>query len=284
MSMHAPCRPKGEGSPIGRLQTVTDALRKTGRPGLAAFFSAGDPCHDSCLSLLQRLPAAGADVIELGMPFSDPLADGPVLQRANARALRAGQTLRRTLSLVEAFRQDDAATPLVLMGYLNPILRHGVAAFMADAARAGVDGLILVDLPPEHAEAIDSHASAHGIAMIRMSAPTTPDARLDDITQRASGFIYHIMLAGTTGATLPSEDAIVDSVQRIRARTQLPVVAGFGVRTPEQAVAVGRHADLVAVGSRLVEELEHNGIDAALHQVRLLSQALRASRPRTLLV
>ncbi|VFR19116.1 Tryptophan synthase alpha chain [plant metagenome] len=259
-----------------RLQTVTDALRGAGRSGLAAYFTAGDPCHDSCLSLLQRLPAAGADVIELGIPFSDPLADGPVLQRANARALRGGQTLRRTLALVRAFRQGDDATPLVLMGYLNPVLRHGVPEFLAEAARAGVDGLILVDLPTEHAETIDAHARKHGIAMIRMSAPTTPDTRLDAIARQASGFIYHIMLAGTTGAALPPEAAIVESLQRIRARTLLPVVAGFGVRTPAQAQAVGRHADLVAVGSRLVEELEHNGVEAALHQVRLLSQALRA--------
>lgn len=263
---------------MNRLQTVTHALREAGRPGLAAYFTAGDPCPDSCLSLLQRLPAAGADVIELGMPFSDPLADGPVVQRANARALRAGQTLRRTLALVAAFRAGDTDTPIVLMGYLNPVLRHGVPEFLADAARAGVDGLILVDLPAEHAQAIDQQASAHGIAMIRMSAPTTPADRLDTIAQRASGFIYHIMLAGTTGAALPSDTDIAASLQRVRACTRLPVVAGFGVRTAAQAIAVGRHADLVAVGSRLVEELEHNGIEAALQQVRVLSQALRTSR------
>lgn len=260
-----------------RLEDALAALRAAGKTGLAAYFTAGDPSYDACLSLLRRLPAAGADVIELGMPFSDPVADGPVLQSANERAIRAGQTMRRTFDLVQAFRQQDQQTPIVLMGYLNPLLRYGVADFMADAARAGADGLIMVDLPPDHAEEIGRLADAHGIAVIRMTAPTTSAARLDAVLRGASGFVYHVMLAGTTGGALPSDEAIAGSLQRVRTRTQLPIAAGFGVRSAEQANAVGRHADLVAVGTRLVEALAAGGIEAALNEVRRLSAGIRAA-------
>ncbi|CAB3642178.1 tryptophan synthase subunit alpha [Achromobacter marplatensis] len=262
---------------MSRLENTLATLRTAGRAGLAAYFTAGDPCYDDCLSLLKRLPAAGADVIELGMPFSDPVADGPVLQLANDRALRAGQTMRRTLDLVQTFREQDPQTPIVLMGYLNPLLRYDVAAFMADAARAGVDGLIIVDLSPDHAGEIGRQARVQGIDIIRMTAPTTPAARLDAVLRGASGFVYHVMLAGTTGGALPSDEAIADALLRVRARTQLPIAAGFGVRSAEQARAVGRHADLVAVGTRLVEVLATDGIDAAVDEVRLLSGALRAA-------
>lgn len=263
---------------MNRLERTLAGLRAAGRPGLAAYFTAGDPSYDDCLALLQGLPAAGADVIELGMPFSDPIADGPVLQRANARALKAGQTLRRTLDLVAAFREEDAETPVVLMGYLNPLIRYEAASFMADAAWAGVDGLIVVDLSPEHAAGIERLARRHGIAIIRMTAPTTPDARLEQVLAGASGFVYHVMLAGTTGAALPADDAIAHALARVRARTPLPIAAGFGVRTPEQARAVGRHADLVAVGTRLVETLAAGGVGAALAEVRLLADAAREAR------
>lgn len=261
---------------MSRLDSATAALRAAGRAGLAAYFTAGDPSYDECLDLLKRLPAAGADVIELGMPFSDPVADGPVLQMANGRAIRAGQTMRRTFGLVAAFRELDQKTPVVLMGYLNPLLRYGVAAFMADAARAGVDGLIIVDLSPDHACEIGRLARGQGIDIIRMTAPTISDARLEAVLRGASGFVYHIMLAGTTGAALPSDGAIASSLQRVRARTQLPIAAGFGVRSAEQARAVSRHADLVAVGTRLVEVLADAGTEAALEEVRRLSRGIRA--------
>ncbi|WP_241073631.1 tryptophan synthase subunit alpha, partial [Achromobacter insuavis] len=230
---------------MSRIEQTLAALRAAGRPGLAAYFTAGDPSYDACLALLRGLPAAGADVIELGMPFSDPIADGPVLQLANARALKAGQTLRRTLDLVAAFREEDEKTPVVLMGYLNPLLRYEAASFMADAAWAGVDGLIVVDLSPEHAASLERLARRHGIALIKMTAPTTTQERLDRVLEGASGFVYHVMLAGTTGAALPSDAMIAAALERIRARTRLPIAAGFGVRTAAQLKAVGRHADLV---------------------------------------
>ncbi|AKP89995.1 tryptophan synthase subunit alpha [Achromobacter ruhlandii] len=263
---------------MNRLERTLADLRAAGRAGLAAYFTAGDPSYDDCLALLRGLPAAGADVIELGMPFSDPIADGPVLQRANARALKAGQTQRRTLELVAAFREEDERTPVVLMGYLNPLMRYEAASFMADAAWAGVDGLIVVDLSPEHAAGIERLARRHGIAIIRMTAPTTPDERLERVLAGASGFVYHVMLAGTTGAALPADDAIARALARVRACTPLPIAAGFGVRTAEQARAVGRHADLVAVGTRLVETLAAGGIGAALAEVRLLASAARQAR------
>lgn len=261
---------------MNRIEQTLAALRAAGRPGLAAYFTAGDPSYDACLALLRGLPAAGADVIELGMPFSDPIADGPVLQLANARALKAGQTLRRTLDLVAALREEDEKTPVVLMGYLNPLLRYEAASFMADAAWAGVDGLIVVDLSPEHAASIERLARRHGIALIKMTAPTTTQERLDRVLEGASGFVYHVMLAGTTGAALPSDAMIAEALERVRARTRLPIAAGFGVRTAAQLKAVGRHADLVAVGTRLVEVLAAGGVGAALDEVRVLGEAARA--------
>ncbi|MBR8654690.1 tryptophan synthase subunit alpha [Achromobacter sp. Marseille-Q0513] len=260
---------------MNRLDHTLSALRRAGRSGLAAYFAAGDPDPEASLALLRGLPAAGADVIELGMPFSDPVADGPILQQANARALAGGQTLKRTLALVRALRETESRTPVVLMGYLNPILRHGVAAFARDAGEAGVDGLILVDLPLEHAGEIDRQLREHGMHLIRMSAPTSEDARLADTLRDAGGFVYHIMLAGTTGAELPDEDRIAQALAKVRAHTGLPVAAGFGVRTPAQARVVGRHADLVAVGTRLAEVLAERGVSGALEEVRLLAGALR---------
>jgi tryptophan synthase alpha chain len=258
-----------------RLDPTLHALRLSGRSGLVAYFAAGDPDPATSLELLRGLPAAGADVIELGMPFSDPVADGPVLQRANARALAGGQTLKRTLALVRGFRETDAKTPVVLMGYLNPILRYGVAAFLADAAAAGADGMILIDLPIEHAGEIGAQARAHGLHLIRMSAPTSGDARLAQALRGAGGFVYHVMLAGTTGAALPDERRIAQDLERVRAHTRLPVAAGFGVPSPEEARLVGRHADLVAVGSRLAEALAERGVAGALGEVRALAAALR---------
>ncbi len=261
-----------------RLAHRLHTLREADRAGLAAYFTAGDPGYEDSLRLLRGLPQAGADVIELGMPFSDPIADGPVLQLANERARRAGQTLARTLELVADFRQQDNATPVVLMGYLNPLLRYGVPRYLADAARAGVDGFILVDLAPEHASEIGQQAQQFGLDLIRMTASTTPAARLDLILAQASGFIYHVMLAGTTGAALPENTDIAAALQTIRNHSPLPIAAGFGVRTPEQAAQVGRHADLVAVGTRLVEVLQAEGVAGALAETARLAAALRAGR------
>lgn len=258
-----------------RLDRTLAALRQSGRSGLVTYFAAGDPDPAACLELLRGLGAAGADVIELGMPFSDPVADGPVLQQANVRALAGGQTLRRTLALVRDFREADAHTPVVLMGYLNPILRRGVDGFIEDAAAAGVDGLIIIDLPLEHADEIGGTARAHGLHLIRMSAPTSENARLAGLLRDASGFVYHIMLAGTTGADLPDERRIAQDLERLRSHTRLPVAAGFGVRSPDEARLVARHADLVVVGSRLAQVLAEQGVAGALDEVRGLAAALR---------
>lgn len=258
-----------------RLDHTLSALRQSGRSGLVTYFAAGDPDPGACLELLRGLRAAGADLIELGMPFSDPVADGPVLQQANARALAGGQTLKRTLALVREFRETDADTPLVLMGYLNPILRQGVPAFIADAAAAGVDGLIIIDLPLEHADELGQEARAQGLHLIRMSAPTSEDARLASLLADASGFVYHIMLAGTTGADLPDERRIARDLERLRSHTCLPVAAGFGVRSPDEARLVARHADLVVVGSRLAQVLAEQGVAGALDEVRGLAAVLR---------
>jgi len=258
-----------------RLDQTLSALRQSGRSGLVTYFAAGDPDPGACLELLRGLRAAGADVIELGMPFSDPVADGPVLQQANVRALAGGQTLKRTLALAREFRDTDAQTPVVLMGYLNPILRHGVDIFIQDAATAGVDGLIIIDLPVEHADDIGQEARARGLHLIRMSAPTSEDARLAGLLRDASGFVYHIMLAGTTGADLPDERRIAQDLDRLRSHTRLPVAAGFGVRSPDEARLVARHADLVVVGSRLAQVLAEQGVAGALDEVRGLAAALR---------
>jgi tryptophan synthase alpha chain len=259
---------------MNRLDKTLAALGQSNRSGLVAYFTAGDPTPEATLDLLRGLSGAGADVIELGMPFSDPVADGPIIQRANTRALQAGQTMEKTLSLVGAFRQHDARTPLVLMGYLNPILRYAIAPFMADASAAGVDGLIVLDLPPEHAGEMARAAQRNNIHLIRMTAPTTDDERLSRSLRTASGFVYHVMLAGTTGSALPTGSEISKALAGVRAQTGLPIAAGFGIRSPEQARLVARHADLVVVGSRLVEVLEQDGIDAALKEVGALARAL----------
>ena len=235
------------------------ALRAAGRAGLVTFVTAGDPDHATSLALLKGLPAAGADVIELGMPFTDPMADGPAIQASSLRALRAGASLRRTLDLVRAFREDDDETPIVLMGYYNPIFVYGVEPFLVDAVAAGVDGLIVVDLPPEEDDELCLPALAAGLAFIRLATPTTDDGRLPAVLTNTSGFVYYVSITGITGAGAPEPDRVENAVARVRRHTELPIAVGFGVKTPEQAAAIARFADAVVVGSALVNRAGRAG-------------------------
>jgi tryptophan synthase alpha chain len=229
------------------------ALMKDGRAALVTFTMAGDPNHDCALAILRALPQAGADVIELGMPFTDPMADGPAIQAAGLRALKAGQTMKRTLALVREFRSEDAVTPLVLMGYYNPIYVYGVERFLADAKTAGVDGLIVVDLPPEEDAELCLPALQAGLNFIRLATPTTDDKRLPAVLTNTSGFVYYVSVTGITGAAAPDAGKVAEAVKRIKRHTELPVCVGFGVRSPEQARAIAQAADGVVVGSALVE-------------------------------
>jgi tryptophan synthase alpha chain len=229
------------------------ALREEGRAALVTFVMAGDPDYDASLAILEALPQAGADVIELGMPFTDPMADGPAIQSAGLRALAAGQNMKRTLSLVREFRRGDDATPIVLMGYFNPIYVYGAARFLDDAKAAGVDGLIVVDLPPEEDEELCLPALAAGLNFIRLATPTTDDKRLPTVLTNTSGFVYYVSITGITGAAAPDAAKVAGAVARIKRHTKLPVCVGFGVRTADQARAIAANADGVVVGSALVE-------------------------------
>jgi tryptophan synthase alpha chain len=231
-------------------------LNKEGRAALVTFLTAGDPDPDTSLAILRALPAAGADVIELGMPFTDPMADGPVIQLSSQRALKAGQTLARTLAMVSAFRAADGATPIVLMGYYNPIYIYGVERFLVDAGSAGVDGLIVVDLPPEEDEELCLPALKAGLNFIRLATPTTDDRRLPAVLANTSGFVYYVSITGITGAAAPDAGKVAAAVSRIKRHSALPVAVGFGVRTAEQAAAIAAGADGVVVGSALVNALK----------------------------
>ncbi|MEX6507365.1 tryptophan synthase subunit alpha [Jiella sp. M17.18] len=231
-------------------------LQAEGRPALVTFVMAGDPDHATALDIVKALPAAGADIIELGMPFSDPMADGPAIQKAGLRALTAGETLRKTLSLVRDFRSGDEKTPIILMGYFNPIYIYGVEAFVADALEAGVDGLIVVDLPPEMDEELCLPALNAGLNFIRLATPTTDDKRLPAVLKNTSGFVYYVSITGITGAAAPDAGKVAAAVGRIKGHTDLPVCVGFGVRTGEQAHEIGKAADGVVVGSALVGAVE----------------------------
>jgi tryptophan synthase alpha chain len=231
------------------------ALKKEGRAALVTFTMAGDPDYDTSLALAQALPRAGADVIELGMPFTDPMADGPAIQASGVRALAAGQTMAKTLALVRAFRAGDDATPIVLMGYFNPIYIYGVEKFLADANAAGVDGLIVVDLPPEEDEELCMPALRAGLNFIRLATPTTDDKRLPAVLTNTSGFVYYVSVAGITGSAAPDPKRVTEAVARIKRHTRLPVAVGFGVRTAQAAAEIARGADAVVVGSALVDAL-----------------------------
>jgi tryptophan synthase alpha chain len=238
---------------VVRLDQRFADLRREGRAGFVAYVVAGDPDAEASLAVLQGLPAAGADIIELGFPFSDPMADGPAIQRGALRALAKGMTLSGTLALASRFRQGDDATPVVLMGYMNPILSYGLDRFAADAARAGIDGVIVVDCPPEEADPLLAAFDPVGLALIRLATPTTDGARLPTVVKGTTGFVYYVSVAGVTGGKSADAAAIAPAVQRVRAASGLPVAVGFGIRTPEQAAAVARIADAAVVGSALVD-------------------------------
>ena len=267
-----------------RIDARFTALKAEGRAGFVADVMAGDPTREQSLEILRGLPAAGADIIELGFPFSDPMAEGPPIQRAALRGLKAGLTLKGTLELARAFRAGDADTPVILMGYLNPIESYGYRAFADDAAAAGVDGVIVVDCPPEEAGPLSDALDAAQVSLIRLAAPTSDDARLKLIAQRTSGFVYYVSVAGVTGVKEAQAVSVAPAVERVRKASGLPVAVGFGVKTPERAAEIARVADAVVAGSVLVDEvaaaLEANEAAAGrvLDRVRALAGAVRGAR------
>jgi tryptophan synthase alpha chain len=236
-----------------RLSTLFTRLKAENRPALVTFVTAGDPDPDTSFEIFSNLANAGADIIELGMPFSDPMADGPAIQLANLRALASGMTLRKTLDQVEAFREKDADTPIILMGYFNPIYHFGVKDFLNRADEAGVDGLIIVDLPSEEDDELCHPARAQGIDWIRLATPTTDSGRLKTILKNASGFIYYVSIAGITGTASAQQADVEAALSRIRAQTDLPLAVGFGIKTAEQVKATGQYADAVVVGSVIID-------------------------------
>src|SRR5271156_4682894 len=245
-----------------RIDARFAALAKEGRAALVTFTMAGDPDYSTALAILKALPKAGADVVELGMPFTDPMADGPAIQAAGLRALAAGQNMKRTLALVREFRQGDDTTPIVLMGYYNPIYVYGVDRFLADANGAGVDGLIVVDLPPEEDTELCLPALKAGLNFIRLATPTTDDKRLPAVLANTSGFVYYVSITGITGSASADSSAVGDAVARIKRHTKLPVCVGFGIRTPEAARAIAERANGAAVGTALVDALR-DSLDTA---------------------
>ena len=238
-----------------RIDKTFGALRAAGKKGFVAYIMAGDPDEGTALEVMKGLPGAGVDIIELGLPFTDPMADGPTIQLAGGRALDHGMTLQKTLDMARAFRAGDDTTPIVLMGYYNPIYSHGVEDFLTAAKEAGVDGLIIVDLPPEEDDELCLPAQAAGLNFIRLATPTTDDQRLPKVLQNTSGFVYYVSMTGITGAADVQAEAVAPEVARIKANTDLPIVVGFGVKTPEASGAVASVADGVVVGSAIVERI-----------------------------
>jgi tryptophan synthase alpha chain len=241
-----------------RIENRFDDVRAQKRAALVTFVMAGDPDLETSFQIIEALPKAGADLIEIGMPFTDPMADGPAIQAAGLRALAAGQTLKKTLGLVSRFRKGDGETPVILMGYFNPIYIYGVEAFLRDALQAGVDGLIVVDLPPEEDDELCKPALAAGLNFIRLATPTTDDQRLPKVLTNTSGFVYYVSVTGITGSAIADHSQVADQVARIKTHTQLPVVVGFGVKDAATAETVARGADGVVVGSALVEAVRHS--------------------------
>lgn len=271
-----------------RLTTRFAALAAEDRAAFVTYIMAGDPDIAASAEILAKLPAAGADIVELGMPFSDPMAEGPTIQRAAQRSLAAKTKMADVLAMVATFRKQDDATPIVLMGYLNPVLFHGFEAFAAKAAEAGVDGMIIVDCPPEEADPLADALEAVGVSLIRLAAPTTDDARLPAVVRRTSGFVYYVSVAGVTGVKEAVSASVAQPVQRLRAASGLPVAVGFGIRTPEKAAEVARLADGVVVGSALVDEIEgallgganENVTERVLSKASELAKAVRLARVR----
>jgi tryptophan synthase alpha chain len=263
-------------------------LKTEGRPALVTYFMGGDPDYETSLSIMKALPKAGSDIIELGMPFSDPMADGPAIQAAGLRALKAGQTLAKTLQMARDFRQSDNETPIVMMGYYNPIYIYGVERFLADAVDSGIDGLIVVDLPPEMDEELCIPALKAGINFIRLATPTTDDKRLPKVLQNTSGFVYYVSMTGITGSALANTGKVAEAVKRIKGHTDLPVCVGFGVKTAEQARTIGASADGVVVGTAIVNAVANvlgpNGektadpAEAVATLVSGLAQGVRSAR------
>lgn len=270
-----------------RIATRFAKCAKEGRPALVTFITAGDPDRQTSQKILDGLPAAGADLIELGMPFSDPMADGPSIQMAGHRALAAGQTLPKTLDMVRAFRAKDSETPIILMGYYNPIYIYGSEKFVADAKQVGVDGLIIVDLPAEEDAELCLPALDAGLNFIRLTTPTTDDKRLPTVLKNSSGFVYYVSMTGITGAAIKSHSAVGDAVKRIKSHTDLPVAVGFGIKTAEDAALIGKDSDGVVVGTALInalyETLENDqatsGSIAAVHDlVRSLADGVKRAK------
>jgi tryptophan synthase alpha chain len=273
---------------VSRIGPRFEALRREGRAGLVTYVMAGDPDAATTARILAGLPAAGADVVELGMPFSDPMADGPAIQAAGLRALAGGMTLKGTLELVRGFRATDAQTPVVLMGYFNVLFAYGVDAFMRDAREAGADGVIIVDLPPEESGEAAPQAAAHGLDFIRLATPTSDDRRLPRILEGASGFLYYVSILGITGTRSVDDKAVREAMARLRRHTTMPVAVGFGIKTPEAAAAIARDADAAVVGSAIVQAvadtLDASGkatgatVDRVLGLVRDLAAGVRGAR------
>jgi tryptophan synthase alpha chain len=273
--------------PAARISARFAELKRAGRGALIPFLEAWDPDRATSMEILRGMPAAGADLIEIGMPFTDPMADGPIVQAAGKRGLKAGVKVRDVLTMVREFRREDEATPVILMGYLNPILSYGPEIFCADAAVAGVDGLIVVDLPPEESDMLLPFAQANGIDVIRLVAPTTDDRRLPLVMAGSSGFVYYVSITGITGTRSATSEHLSQAIPRVRKATDLPIAIGFGVRTPAQAAEASRIADAAVVASALIETLSHHLDDdgnarpdaaaAVLEQVRELAAAVRAS-------
>lgn len=236
-----------------RIDAKFAELRDSGRKAFVAYVMAGDPDYDTSLEIVKGLPGAGVDVIELGLPFTDPMADGPTIQLAGQRALEAGQTLIKTLALAKTFRESDDTTPIVLMGYFNPIFNHGVERFLVDAKEAGIDGLIVVDLPPEEDEELCIPAQAAGLNFIRLATPTTDDKRLPKVLTNTSGFLYYVSITGITGAANAVATDVGPEVARIKAKTDLPIIVGFGIKTPEASRDIASVADGAVVGSAIVD-------------------------------
>ncbi len=265
---------------MSRIAGVFAALKAQGRAALIPFVEAYDPNRETSLTLLHGMAENGADIIEIGMPFTDPMADGPTIQAAGRRGLLAGASLHGVLGLVREFRRSNNHTPLVMMGYLNPILSYGVAKFCTDAAEAGIDGLIVVDLPTEEADLLLPDAAANGLDVIRLIAPTTSNERLPLVLAGSSGFVYYVSITGITGTRTASAADLARDIPRIRAVTDLPIAVGFGVRTPEQAAVVAQHADGAIVASALIETLNRENVAAVLRDVKALSEGINGARKK----
>jgi tryptophan synthase alpha chain len=271
-----------------RIDARFQELAGEGRAALVTFITAGDPDYETSLAILKALPEAGSDIIELGVPFTDAMADGPPIQAASLRALASGQTLKKTVAMVREFRKDNDTTPIVLMGYYNPIYIYGVEKFLKDAKEAGVDGLIVVDLPPEEDEELCLPAMKAGINFIRLSTPTTDDRRLPAVLKNTSGFVYYVSIAGVSGAATPQTSNVIEAVARIKRHTNLPIAVGFGLKTPEHARAIASGADGAVVGSALVEavrtSLDDQGratpktVSAVTDLVSALAEGVRSAR------